>query len=634
MDNDDDLRARFEALASEETSAAPPYMSPARVIRVMRWYSPRRLALAGASLAAAMLMLTVGLVWGASTGYASARVAGERERKAIAASTVGVTRQLAALRLELTRTREGLVRLAASQGTVPHASLLAAEAEVDSMTANLVRIERSVSAASASAPEGPVFAILRTMPVRTALAALTCGAEQSKPHAASLQKAIPVVDLPPASVHTTEALGGILGLKQASDGKVLVNDARRRQLKLYDSTLSTFTIVRDSAPGSATSYGRLGTPLIPYLGDSSLITEWTSQTMLLIDGHGRFVRGVDLPAPLRFGYVNSGYTAVDSKGRLIVRGDRPTTPRTFPNGRPSPAELAEHPLYPLYVDSMPILRADLEQRRVDTIGRIARPLMKVTTERSGDGHTTTVFTLDPLQSVDEFAVLSTGSVAIVRGHDYHVDLLQGNDQWTASAKLAFDWKRRTDDDKTRLADSVRGAQNGLLANGYPFAEISFTTGPCDLTGPPPGAVARGGNATARPDTSGATGPRTCTRFEPNLVASALGVQRTPRPPMADLYRAGGIDDFEAPLRPGSTVADLDGNLWILPRTTTLSKKGELVYDVVNAKGELFERVRLPLGRAIAGFAKGGVVYLTSGDLTNGFTLERTKLPSIAQQYRH
>jgi hypothetical protein len=104
--------------------------------------------------------------------------------------------------------------------------------------------------------------------------------------------------------------------------------------------------------------------------------------------------------------------------------------------------------------------------------------------------------------------------------------------------------------------------------------------------------------------------------------------------LADLYRAGGIDDFEAPLRPGSTVADLDGNLWILPRTTTLSRKGELVYDVVNAKGELFERVRLPLGRAIAGFAKGGVVYLTSGDLTNGFTLERTKLPSIAQQSRH
>ena len=63
------------------------------------------------------------------------------------------------------------------------------------------------------------------------------------------------------------------------------------------------------------------------------------------------------------------------------------------------------------------------------------------------------------------------------------------------------------------------------------------------------------------------------------------------------------------------------------RVSTLSRKGELVYDVVSAKGELVERVRLPLGRAIAGFGKGGVVYLTSGDMTNGYYLERTRLPA-------
>src|SRR5581483_4271359 len=138
--------------------------------------------------------------------------------------------------------------------------------------------------------------------------------------------------------------------------------------------------------------------------------------------------------------------------------------------------------------------------------------------------------------------------------------------------LPFEWKRRTDDDKTRLADSVRGVQNGLLAAGYPFAEVVFVDGPCDNQLPAPGAVARGGNATAARDTSNNTGYRNCTHFENNLVASALGVQRTPRPPLADLFRSGPIDDYEPPIRPGSTVADLDGNLWVLPRTTALSKK--------------------------------------------------------------
>ncbi len=618
MQNDDDLRARFEALASEEASAAPPFLSPVRVVRATRWYSPRRLALAGASLAAAMLMLAVGLVWGTSTGYASARIAGERERKAIAASTSGVTRQLAALRLELTRTREGLVQLAATQGALPHASLLAAEAEVDSMSANVARIERGVSAeASASAPEGPIFAILRTMPVRTALAALTCRQEAPRPHVAPLQKGIPVIDLPAASVRATATFGGILGIKQASDGKVLVNDARRRQLRLFDSTLTTSTIVRDSMPGSATSYGRLGTPLIPYLGDSSIIADWTASTMLLLDAHGQVVRGVDLPGRNMMGITNTGYTGVDEKGRLIMRGQRIGI---RPDGSGT------------YSDSVPVIRADLDQRRVDTIGRVNRPIMRLTTERGSDGKMSIAYALDPLRSVDEFAVLSNGSVAFVRGHDYHIDWLRGDEALRATAKMPFDWKQRSDDDKTRLMDSLRLAQNALLANGYPSAEMMFTT-PCDAGPPPAGASGRSGGGGGGGD-GAPRNPNGCYEISTNLVSAGLGIIRSPRPPLADLTRHGLIDDYDAPIRPGSTVADLDGHLWVLPRTTTLSRKGELVYDVIGSKGELIERVRLPLGRAIAGFAKGGVVYLTSGDLTNGFTLERTKLPSIAPQSRH
>ena len=133
--------------------------------------------------------------------------------------------------------------------------------------------------------------------MRTALAALTCG--PAAPRAA--RRAVAERHSGHRSATSVGArrpttFGAILGIKQVSDGKVLVNDARRRQLKLFDSTLTTSTVVRDSTPGSATSYGRLGTPLIPYLGDSSLIADWsTAQNMLLLDGHGQVVRAVDLP---------------------------------------------------------------------------------------------------------------------------------------------------------------------------------------------------------------------------------------------------------------------------------------------------------------------------------------------------
>ena len=50
-----------------------------------------------------------------------------------------------------------------------------------------------------------------------------------------------------------------------------------------------------------------------------------------------------------------------------------------------------------------------------------------------------------------------------------------------------------------------------------------------------------------------------------------------------------------------------------------------MYDVVNRKDEPAYRVRAPLGRSIAGFAPGGIVYLLNGDLTNGFRLERARV---------
>ena len=90
-----------------------------------------------------------------------------------------------------------------------------------------------------------------------------------------------------------------------------------------------------------------------------------------------------------------------------------------------------------------------------------------------------------------------------------------------------------------------------------------------------------------------------------------------------------IPDYYPPIRQNSAIADLDGNLWILTTTTAQSKHGELVYDVTNPKKGLFERVRMPVGRSIAGFGKGGVIYLQSGDRAGGFYLERVKLETMA-----
>jgi hypothetical protein len=106
---------------------------------------------------------------------------------------------------------------------------------------------------------------------------------------------------------------------------------------------------------------------------------------------------------------------------------------------------------------------------------------------------------------------------------------------------------------------------------------------------------------------------------PSDAPQPVYLQETTSVPISEM------PNYVPPIRVGSVRADQDNNVWILPSTSSRSINGELVYDVVNRKGELFQRVRLPVGRSIVGFGKGGVLYLANGNLTTGFALERVRV---------
>ena len=74
-----------------------------------------------------------------------------------------------------------------------------------------------------------------------------------------------------------------------------------------------------------------------------------------------------------------------------------------------------------------------------------------------------------------------------------------------------------------------------------------------------------------------------------------------------------IADYPPAVRPFAVKADRDNHLWILPTTTLNAVGGGALYDVVNKEGTIIERVQLPPATSIAGFGKGGVVYLQTGN---------------------
>ena len=83
-----------------------------------------------------------------------------------------------------------------------------------------------------------------------------------------------------------------------------------------------------------------------------------------------------------------------------------------------------------------------------------------------------------------------------------------------------------------------------------------------------------------------------------------------------------LPDYYPPFRAGSVRADLDNNVWTLPTTTLAGNTGGLVYDVIDDKGVLRRRVRVPAGRSIAGFGRNGIVYLMAREADGSWVVER------------
>jgi hypothetical protein len=438
---------------------------------------------------------------------------------------------------------------------------------------------------------------------------LVLGVSVTQAQPASPTKSVPIHGLSAPSASTTIPLRTVIGLRQLAGGKVLVNDPVARRLVLFDSTLTTLTVLRDSAPGTAESYGARSAIVVPYLADSVLFVDMASQTIVVIDPSGTFRRVMAPPNPRDLTFLSRPGAGVDAKGRLIYQGSQPA--------RPAPPVPAGAPQVSQPPDSAPILRADFETRTVDTVGhiKISAGAKRVRSTDAGGRIHTTMYA-NPIQSVDDWALLPDGAVALIRGHDYHIDWIGADGSQSSSPKLPFDWRRLTDADKQALIDSVKAQQ--LVRDSISAAARAAAVANPGRAGEGRGGDGRGGEVRVG---VGRTGGGDLVRVLSEVDVSGAGgsTVETVFVPLSEIV------DYYPPIRSGAVRADLDGNIWILPTTTLQSKNGELVYDVVNRKGELYERVRLPEGRSLAGFGRGGVVYLQRRDPVTGYFVERTRV---------
>jgi hypothetical protein len=399
----------------------------------------------------------------------------------------------------------------------------------------------------------------------------------------------PIRQLGPVTAVAKEPLGAVSSVRHLPDGRVLVNDILGRRVVLFDSSLATATLVADTTSATANAYGPRPGGLIAYRGDSTLFIDPASLSMLLIDANGKIVRVMSAPRAQDVGFLVGGpfgNPGFDPQGRLVYRA-----PPNFMAMRPPPGSsgnrLAQLPTPP---DSAALVRFDLATRKVDTVTFFKTPKFSLNVTQSPEGGVRVTSIMNPLPQGDDWALLADGTIALVRTRDYHVDWLGADGTMTASPKIPFQWERLTDEAKVAFIDSAKVAIEKARASAPRAAS-------------PPAAAPNAQSGTVTVTTGGNT---TVTAVGPG--GGAMGGQL---PPLV-MVLPSELPDYKPAFSPGSTRADSDGNLWI---RTSQNVNAIPVYNVVNRKGELIDRVQLPQNRVLVGFGPGGVVYLAVRDGT-------------------
>ncbi len=440
----------------------------------------------------------------------------------------------------------------------------------------------------------------------------------------------PVRQIATAQAISTVRLASVTSVRALADGRVLLNDAQGRRLLLLDSTLQQVTVVLDSVSDESNFYGIRFGGLIAHPGDSTLFVDPNSLAMLVLDGNAQIARVRAVPRAQHAYQLTSssptfGIPGFDAQRRLVYRVNAIPAPPTAP-------PLPGMPYIPNPPDSAFIVALTLDTRVADTIGviRIPRVVYSARIEPSGSFSINSV--PNPLPQTDDWTVMADGTVAFVRGVDYRVEFRASDGTITSGDKLPFPWTRMTDDDKLAFVDSMQAVQiksarsnfatemiawSNLLNKPYPasFEIIEDYVPPPGLPADwilPKGVSFPPSYVAACPPGTTPTAEKPCAN---SFWAQMYGSGYTPPEPIyrkPTLVRTSDLPDYKPPFSLGAVRADADGNIWV--RTNPMRRTpGGLVYDVINREGVLVDRLQLPTGYALVGFAPGKVVFLSNRD---------------------
>jgi hypothetical protein len=233
-----------------------------------------------------------------------------------------------------------------------------------------------------------------------------------------------------------------------------------------------------------------------------------------------------------------------------------------------------------FPDSTPVVRDNPVTHAADTIAWAKSMLLTSVQMARADGRSIGYSKTRPPEIIDEWAVLADGSLAVVRGRDYHIDLIGTDGRVTALPRIPYPWERLSDEAKAALSDSLNKAREEAMKT-------------------PPRVMGGGGGAGGGGGGGGG-----------GLGGAAPNRADYPAPPAGSLdVKPEEFPDYRPAFSLGAVRADAEGNLWIRTDQRVDADTTRNVRDVVNRAGKLIDRIIMPADRSIIGFDRRGNVFL-------------------------
>ncbi len=407
----------------------------------------------------------------------------------------------------------------------------------------------------------------------------------------ALAQSLPPVRVLAAPVAiSAKVFGRVTSIRVSPAGAVVINDPGTHRLLLTDSNFASVSVIADSGAAAQVAYGARPGGLLAYRGDSLLFVEAVTPAMFVIDPSGKFVRAMSVPVPRDAAWMTqTGFSpspGIDARGRIIYRSFIPRD-----------ATKPSHPVHELFPysapDSAPVSRMDFDTRKTEIIAWHKTSKSEGVQFMRARGGSRVYIKGEPLGAVDEFAVLSDGTLALLR-RDYHLDLVNPDGGITSLPLIPYPWQRVSDSAKIAIADSVNAARESRRA--APPSGSGTTVG-----GTSGGGLSGGLNGAPPPEPG-----------EPDaaLIEGMIAVKPT------------DIPDYRPAFALGALSADVSGRVWI--RTLQAARTSDVsIYDVVSKSGVLVDRVELPKDRVIGGFDATSVFLI--GRDAGGSWVERVRL---------